>query len=772
MADEEKKILLSIKLETGDIIVKQANLATAIGKAKTELDKLKKATGEGTVEYQNQKAELQNLQREYKNSNNILQLNQRIIDAKNGSYEKLLNVTKKMEIELKLMGHEGDTTSKKFLELTAAVGKNKEALNVFNQGINVGTANTGRYAESMVDIRAELKALQSQLQNLDPGTKEFNDAAEKAGVLKEKIKDAKDATEAFATESKAQTGLTLFRQIGGDITDLDFKGAAEKARTFTSVLKTITPGEITSGIKDLGVTIINLGKTLLVNPFLLLAAGVVGLIKVLSDLPAAFDEGNTSAKAAKERLDGVVESTRKLRSELYNLSIDNKVINKEISSSAGELLKQREDFRNKSIDLEKERLAELKKINEEFDKEREDDGFKATKNLLEFFGVETNAVQKRNESIAAANKQFNENFNLQQEILLAKNKQIYAKDAEERNLALNKTLDFIKETRQKIKEVNEENRQKEIAEQKAHNEIMYQLKLDLNLMFSNADLQRINEEDEAKKEKKKKDLEAIAESEKTNQDELGKEQFKANEKLRIQEEADQKRIDQAVKTSAVISDVTQAVTDAVTASLEEGRINVEKFGKVLASQLLGIVEKIALTQIAASTTQSLAQPDSVATFGASGIVRAGILTALIKAAVTIARNQLQKAENGAVIPLAEKGIILGGQPHSRGGTTISADGVPIAEAERGELLTIVNKRSTGMLQGLSNLNVAGGGIPFMKHGGIPEFQSGGIPVLNDQFNNVNMMMNAIKNLPHPVVAVQDIIEAIGKLTEVKNKANI
>ena len=77
-----------------------------------------------------------------------------------------------------------------------------------------------------------------------------------------------------------------------------------------------------------------------------------------------------------------------------------------------------------------------------------------------------------------------------------------------------------------------------------------------------------------------------------------------------------------------------------------------------------------------------------------------------------------------------------------------------------------------MLQGLSNLNVAGGGIPFMKHGGIPEFQSGGIPVLNDQFNNVNMMMNAIKNLPHPVVAVQDIIEAIGKLTEVKNKANI
>ena len=772
MADEEKKILLSIKLDTGDIIVKQAKLATAIGKSKTELDKLKKATGEGTVEYQKQKAELQNLQREYKTSNNILQLNQRIANAQKGSYEELLNVTKKMEIELKLMGQAGDTTSKEFLELTAAVGKNKEALNVFNQGINVGTANTGRYAESMVDIRAELKALQSQLQNLDPGTKEFNDAAEKAGVLKEKIKDAKDATEAFATESKAQTGLTLFRQIGGDITDLDFKGAAEKARTFTSVLKTITPGEIISGIKDLGATIINLGKTLLVNPFLLLAAGVVGLIKVLSDLPAAFDEGNTSAKAAKERLDGVVESTRKLRSELYNLSIDNKVINKEISSSAGELLKQREDFRNKSIDLEKERLAELKKINEEFDKEREDDGFKATKNLLEFFGVETNAVQKRNESIAAANKQFNENFNLQQEILLAKNKQIYAKDAEERNLALNKTLDFIKETRQKIKEVNEENRQKEIAEQKAHNEIMYQLKLDLNLMFSNADLQRINEEDEAKKEKKKKDLEAIAESEKTNQDELGKEQFKANEKLRIQEEADQKRIDQAVKTSAVISDVTQAVTDAVTASLEEGRINVEKFGKVLASQLLGIVEKIALTQIAASTTQSLAQPDSVATFGASGIVRAGILTALIKAAVTIARNQLQKAENGAVIPLAEKGIILGGQPHSRGGTTISADGVPIAEAERGELLTIVNKKSTGMLQGLSNLNVAGGGIPFMKHGGIPEFQSGGIPVLNDQFNNVNMMMNAIKNLPHPVVAVQDIIEAIGKLTEVKNKANI
>ena len=103
---------------------------------------------------------------------------------------------------------------------------------------------------------------------------------------------------------------------------------------------------------------------------------------------------------------------------------------------------------------------------------------------------------------------------------------------------------------------------------------------------------------------------------------------------------------------------------------------------------------------------------------------------------------------------------------------ISADGVPIAEAEKGELLTIVNKRSTGMLKGLSNLNQLGGGIPFMANGGIPKFQSGGVAISNDKFSQQNDIVNMFRNMPRPVVAVQHIIEAIGTLTDVESKANV
>ena len=78
-----------------------------------------------------------------------------------------------------------------------------------------------------------------------------------------------------------------------------------------------------------------------------------------------------------------------------------------------------------------------------------------------------------------------------------------------------------------------------------------------------------------------------------------------------------------------------------------------------------------------------------------------------------------------------KGGIIGGKSHSQGGTQfVGSDGSRF-EAEKDELMVILNKKSTGMLQQLSDLNVAGGGINFLKSGGIPNMNipsmaSGGI----------------------------------------------
>jgi TP901 family phage tail tape measure protein len=86
-------------------------------------------------------------------------------------------------------------------------------------------------------------------------------------------------------------------------------------------------------------------------------------------------------------------------------------------------------------------------------------------------------------------------------------------------------------------------------------------------------------------------------------------------------------------------------------------------------------------------------------------------------------------EKGMTVkPKMAKGGIIGGQSHTNGGTVFWGSDGSAFEAEKGEMLTIINKNSTDMLKTLSNINQMGGGIPLMKEGGvsIPKHQFGGI----------------------------------------------
>lgn len=61
---------------------------------------------------------------------------------------------------------------------------------------------------------------------------------------------------------------------------------------------------------------------------------------------------------------------------------------------------------------------------------------------------------------------------------------------------------------------------------------------------------------------------------------------------------------------------------------------------------LAAVQKSADAAIASATVTALSQPDSVATFGAAGFVRAAILTALIRAALAAAKSAIQGSYEG------------------------------------------------------------------------------------------------------------------------------
>lgn len=205
---------------------------------------------------------------------------------------KPTGATKSEEDQIKAMQEKikvierSDETYKRYIETKAALIK---AQQIEKDAIKASIGVTENSTQA-------LRRMQQELSKLPAGSKEFNELAKKAGALKDKIEDAKDAVKAFSSESKLTNARTLFGQIGTDLANMNFSDAADKARTLATVVRSMTFAEAAKGVKDFGVTLLNLGKAMLLNPFTLILTSVVGLgvalwnlkdrVKIIGD---AFD---------------------------------------------------------------------------------------------------------------------------------------------------------------------------------------------------------------------------------------------------------------------------------------------------------------------------------------------------------------------------------------------------------------------------------------------------------------------------------------------------
>jgi hypothetical protein len=135
-------------------------------------------------------------------------------------------------------------------------------------------------------------SLKSQLKQLKAAIAEASDPAQmdalakKAGEVSDRIKDANDAVNVFASGSKFEQISSSFGGIKDSIMSLDFEEAAAKAGTFQKVMGSIGKAEISTALKGLGKTVTTLGSTfmklgaqILMNPIFLLVA-VITLIVV------------------------------------------------------------------------------------------------------------------------------------------------------------------------------------------------------------------------------------------------------------------------------------------------------------------------------------------------------------------------------------------------------------------------------------------------------------------------------------------------------------
>lgn len=133
-------------------------------------------------------------------------------------------------------------------------------------------------------LKAELRSLKAALaEATDPA--QMDALAQKAGEVADRIKDANDQVNVFASGSKFEQISNSFGGIKDSLMSLDFEEASGKAQTFAKTLGNLNAADISKSMKGLTSTVttmggafVKLGVQILANPIFLLAAVIIGIV--------------------------------------------------------------------------------------------------------------------------------------------------------------------------------------------------------------------------------------------------------------------------------------------------------------------------------------------------------------------------------------------------------------------------------------------------------------------------------------------------------------
>lgn len=146
----------------------------------------------------------------------------------------------------------------------------------------------------IAEIKSQLKEVKNALASAtDP--KEMERLAQAAGELKDQLADVNEKVAVFASGSKFEQTSNAFGLMQSQLMSLDFEGAAESAKLFTSSLKSINPAEFATQLKGLGSVMLSMGSTigilakqfltfgvsLLANPIFLLVAVITAIVAAI-----------------------------------------------------------------------------------------------------------------------------------------------------------------------------------------------------------------------------------------------------------------------------------------------------------------------------------------------------------------------------------------------------------------------------------------------------------------------------------------------------------
>jgi hypothetical protein len=231
--------------------------------------------------YQQQAAVLKDLKEQQKQRNALGDKEAINVRAANSSLKELEAALKANRAAWSALTNDQARNSETGKQLKQTIQEQYAEVTKLNKEQGIHKDTVGDYEGAMRRLKLELKAAKDEMagiaSTLGEDTKEFKDAAAKAGQLADQIGDIQQATKAVsgtAIENFAGSfGLLQDKLKGGD-----FKGAASAINGISASVKGLTFKEATSGLSSFGAALGGLGKALLTNPIFLIATAIAAAV--------------------------------------------------------------------------------------------------------------------------------------------------------------------------------------------------------------------------------------------------------------------------------------------------------------------------------------------------------------------------------------------------------------------------------------------------------------------------------------------------------------
>ena len=400
----EDSIIVDIKFNVPETLKQLAELNAKI----IALKEAQKGLDKGSIEFAKQSIEIKNAQQAARAYENQLKSQMAIQSKEINTLETMRQKLTGMKSVLSQM----EVGSEAFETQQKAVNELNDELKELESAYGDNQRQVGTYENATKALRTQMREYRDELAQMvlegKKGTKEFNELALKAGMLKDAMDDAQGGIDSFADDTQkvqavsdafsvmqqtlSQTSIALetagvdtgnlskyMAVLGGIIGALStyqkIYNALQKEGNIQLILSGVSAKATSIMYSVFGASVIGASGALNIFGKALIATGIGAIVVALGLLIANFDKiinlfskSGASASKAEEANKAYTQSLEKIRGEMNSLNEQSEIFNENLKRTTDLMLLEArkrgasaEELARIEIDAEKSKLEELKK---------------------------------------------------------------------------------------------------------------------------------------------------------------------------------------------------------------------------------------------------------------------------------------------------------------------------------------------------------------------------------------------------------------------------